>query len=170
MRLKKRGMCAKSRLVRSILDSRKGADVWISTVLIMAFAVVMSVFMYNFMVDYTKSSTEDVKRIVYNADECRAVSLDINDVCISAQALNITLQNRNYIRIDKMDFRFYSGRMPVHTNLTNITMNPNRVKQLSLNTGASGLTRVEVIPHIVKEGMDIICSERKAEKLIQNCT
>ncbi|HII72363.1 TPA: hypothetical protein HA265_06430, partial [Candidatus Woesearchaeota archaeon] len=103
-------MAKKSEKKVHILKQKKAVSPWISWVLLMAFAVVLSAFMYNFMVSYTKDSTEDMKKIVYNTDECRLVSINIESACMTAQALNITLQNRNYIRIDEMDFRFYSGR------------------------------------------------------------
>lgn len=148
---------------------KKAADQWISWVLLMGFTVMLSAFMYHFMVEYTESSTDDMKKVVYNTDECRMVSLNIDSACISAQALNITLQNKNYIRIDRIDFRYYAGRNPLHTNQTNMTMNPNRVKELVVQTGAAGITRVEVIPHIIKENNDIICSDKKASADVPAC-
>jgi hypothetical protein len=158
---KKEAEMKTSRFKRA-LHSKRAASEWISWVLIMAFAVILSVFMYQFMVDYTTDQTTDIKKIVYNSDECRLVSININSACFSAQVLNITLQNNNYVRLDKIDFRLYNGRIPLHTNLTNITMNPNREKMVSFNTGAASVTMVEVIPHIIKEQMDIICSDKKA--------
>ena len=156
-------------LVSGVLNQKKAVSPWISWVLLVAFAVVLSAFMYNFMVSYTKSSTDDMKKVVYNTDECRFVSINIEDACLSSQVLNITLQNRNYIRIDSMDFRFYNGRVPLHTNITEIAMNPNRKKVVSLDTGTSSVTRVEVIPHITKENMDIICADKKAAKEVVSC-
>ena len=68
-----------------------------------------------------------------------------------------------------MDFRFYNGRIPLHTNQTILTMNPNRVKLIEFNAGVSSVTRVEIIPHVSKEGMDIICSERTASSEVNAC-
>ncbi|MBW2996719.1 hypothetical protein KY349_00090 [Candidatus Woesearchaeota archaeon] len=156
--------------LKSIVRQKRAVSPWISWVLLVAFAVVLSAFMYNFMVSYTESSTEDMKKVVYNTDECRSVSLDIDSACMSAQVLNITLQNRNYARIDKMDFRLYSDIVPIHTNLTDIAMNPNRKKLIEIDTGtASTVTRVEVIPHIEKEDLDIICAEKKASSDVDTC-
>ncbi len=149
---------------------KKAVSEWMSWVLLVAFTVVLSVFMYHFMVDYTEDSTKDIKKVVYNTDECRTVSINIENACFSAQALNITLQNKNYIRIDSMDFRYYNGVMPLHTNMTEISMNPNRVKLVTINTGASAITRVEVIPHITKENMDIICADRKVMADVVACS
>jgi hypothetical protein len=152
-----------------ILRFRNAASIWMSYVLITGFAVILSVFMYSFMVDYTKSSADDMKKVVYNTDECRSVSINIESVCLSAQSLNITLQNSNYARIDRLDFRIYDGRIPKFTNQTNITMNPNRVKTVSLNIGTASASRVEVIPHIEKDNMDMVCADRKAEKEFGAC-
>ena len=150
--------------------SKRAASEWISWVLIMAFAVVLSVIMYKFMVDYASEQTTDIKKMVYNTDECRMVSLNIISACFGpAQVLNITLQNNNYVRIDKIDFRLYNGNIPIHTNQTSITMNPNREKLVSFSTGAAAVTRVEVIPRIVKENMEIICSDKKASSSVVGC-
>jgi len=126
------------------------------------------------MVSYTQDQTQSIKKVVYNTDECRQVSLSINAVCVSlvgsSQVLNITLQNRNYIRIDGMDFRLYNGRIPIHTNLTTITMNPNREKVITLDTGTATVpTLVEVIPHIKKENIDMICADTKVASAVVSC-
>jgi len=149
--------------------NKKGVSEWMSWVLLVAFTVVLSAFMYNFMVDYTESSTRDMKKVVYNTDECRMVSLNIDSVCFSSQVLNITLENKNYIRIDGIDFRFYNGRFPLHTNQTAIALNPNRVKLVSIDTGVSAVTMVEIIPHVSKENMDIICSDKKVAADVATC-
>ncbi|MBW2964057.1 hypothetical protein KY363_01230 [Candidatus Woesearchaeota archaeon] len=164
--MEKRGFFA---VCISAFSGRKAVSPWISWVLLVAFAVMLSALMYNFMVDYTKSSTDDVKKVVYNTDECRLVAINIGSACLSAQDLNITLQNRNYVRIDSMDFRYYNGRLPLYINQTNISMNPNREKVITLSTGSSTITMVEVIPHVSKEGMDIICADKKATADVSSC-
>jgi FlaG/FlaF family flagellin (archaellin) len=155
--------------LNSLISGRKAISPWISWVLLVAFAIILSALMYNFMVDYTESSTDDIKKIVYNTDECRMVSVNIDSACLSSQVLNITLQNRNYIRIDTLDFRYYAGRVPLHTNQTNLSMNPNRVKVVSLDTGVTSVTRVEVIPHIVKDNTDVICAEKTVQSTVSTC-
>ncbi|NQU79004.1 hypothetical protein HQ545_04510 [Candidatus Woesearchaeota archaeon] len=142
--------------------NRKAVSPWISWVLLVAFAIMLSALMYEFMVGYTEDSTEDMKKVVYNTDECRLVGLNADSACMSAQVLNITLRNNNYIRISEMDFRIYNGRVPLHTNETSIAMNPDRIKQVLLDTGVSSVTYVEVIPHIEKDGFEIICADKTA--------
>ncbi|HII72235.1 TPA: hypothetical protein HA265_05770 [Candidatus Woesearchaeota archaeon] len=164
-----KGGSVKGRLVKGA-RTKRAASAYISWILIMAFVVALSAFMYSFMTDYTKETTKDVKKQVYNTDECRTVSLNIISACISSQLLNITIQNTNYIRIDGLDFRIYdSGRVPVHTNQTNITMNPNRVKPLTLDTGTTSVGFVEVVPRIYKEDLEIICGDRKAQADVTPC-
>ncbi|MFH1063993.1 MAG: hypothetical protein V1729_02860 [Candidatus Woesearchaeota archaeon] len=68
-----------------------------------------------------------------------------------------------------MDFRFYNGRIPLHTNQTNITMNPNRIKYIELDTGLTTVTRVEIIPHVYKDNVDVICGDKKIESEVSIC-
>ncbi|MFC1723305.1 hypothetical protein ACFL0V_04150 [Nanoarchaeota archaeon] len=136
----------------------------------MAFVVVISAFMYNFMKTYTEDTTHDVKKQVYNTDECRPVGINIQDGCVSAQVLNITLQNTNYVRIQGMDFRFYGlNNRPVGNNRTSIVMNPNRIKEVSIDTGVTGVAMVEVVPVVYKENIEIICSDKKAQLKVNSC-
>ncbi len=165
-----RGMDMKKR-GNKIIRNKRAVSPWISWVLLIAFAIMLSAFMYDFMVGYTEDSTEDMKKTVYNTDECRLVSINIVDACMSSSILNITLENTNYVRLDKLDFRVYNGRIPLHTNQTEIPMNPNRNKIIELETGVTTVTYVEVIPHIEKDNMDIICGDKKASKEVSaSCT
>lgn len=157
----------------SLKHSKKASSPLIAWVLILTFAVSLSAFMYSFMVDYTESTTDDIKKTVYNTDECRQASVSIEDVCVdtASQVLNITLQNRNYIRLDKIDFRLYEGRLPIHTIATNTTLNPNRKKLVSVDTNTTDtVTYVEVLPHIETHDLDIICSERKISSSVSACS
>ncbi len=151
------------------MQDRRAVSAWISWVLLVTFAIVLSAFMYNFMISYTEDSTDDMKKVVYNTDECRMVSINIESACMASQVLNITLQNRNYIRITGMDFRFYNGRIPLHTNKTNITMNPNRIKGIELDVGLTTVTMVEIIPHVYKDRVDIICADKKIATDVSTC-
>ncbi|MBI4738323.1 hypothetical protein HY772_01960 [Candidatus Woesearchaeota archaeon] len=146
---------------------KRAASVWIAYVLLVAFVVSLSAVMFSFMTDYTRSATKDIKKTVFNTEECRSVSLSVESACFASQVLNITVQNRNYLRIDKLDFHLYDlAKKPQAFNVTNVTMNPNRQKVVTLNTGMSQLGFVEVVPVILKqapEGLfEIVCSDRKA--------
>ncbi len=150
---------------------KKAISPYVSWILIMAFVVAISAFMYSFMTGYTKDTTKDIKKQVYNADECRSVSLNILSACHASGYLNITVQNTNYLRITGMDFRLYDkNKKPIQTNTTEIPMNPNRIKELSINTGiTTTVSRVDVIPRIKKDNLEIICGEQKAQKEVTTC-
>ncbi len=148
-----------------MFNQKKGVSGWIAWVLILAFVVSLSAFMYDFMIDYTESSTEGVKKVVYDTDECRSVSISIESACqdISSQVLNITLQNRNYIRVKKMNFRMFNpSKKPLLFNTTNTTLNPNRKKTINIPTSTDIIGYVEVIPIVIRDNLEIVCGERKA--------
>ncbi|MBI5398378.1 hypothetical protein HZB03_02840 [Candidatus Woesearchaeota archaeon] len=155
------------RFVQRRLIGKRAASVWIAYVLLMAFVVSLSAVMFSFMTDYTRSATKDIKKTVFNTEECHSVSLSVESACFASQVLNITVQNRNYLRIDKLDFRLYDlAKKPRALNITNITINPNRKKTITVNTGMSQLGFVEVVPVILKQApealFEIVCSDRKA--------
>ena len=151
----------------TLARNKRAASVWIAYVLLVAFVVSLSAIMFSFMTDYTRSSTKNIKKTVFNTDECRSVALSIESVCFSSQVLNITVKNRNYLRIDEVDVRLYDSKnKPLGLNITNVSLNPNREKIISINTGFSSLGFVEVIPRVIKEDVDgpfdIVCDERRA--------
>jgi len=159
------------KISKQILKKKRGVSPYLSWILLMAFVVAISAFMYSFMTDYTKDTTTDIKKQVYDTDECRSLSLNIKTACISSQTLNITLQNTGYIRIEGIDYRLYdANNIPLHTNRTNSSMNPNRIKPYSINLGVSDVGLVEVIPVIRKDNIEIICSEKKAQKEVLACS
>ncbi|MBT5021985.1 hypothetical protein HOK51_00920 [Candidatus Woesearchaeota archaeon] len=166
----------KNEKLKLIIKDKRGVGPWISWVLIMAFAVALSAFMYSFMVEYTSTSTDEIKEAVYNTDECRSVSLSIESVCqnTTTSELNIEIKNRNYRRIDLVDYRLYdASQKPISTNATNVSLNPNRKKTLNLSGVTSlQLGLVEIIPSVNKEEFTIICSDKKASSttIVQSCS
>ncbi|MBT7903740.1 hypothetical protein HN587_07795 [Candidatus Woesearchaeota archaeon] len=157
----------------SFLINKKAAGPFISWVLVMAFAVALSAFMYSFMVDHTTESTNEIKKTVFNTDECRQVSLSVESVCqnLTTQVLNIQIQNRNYRRIDLIDYRIYDAdKKPLSTNSTEISLNPDRTKQIEVTGITQELGMVEVIPIVKREDFTIICADRKASStIIEDC-
>lgn len=142
---------------------KRGVGIYVSWILIFAFAVALSALMYKFMIDYTKSSSKDIEKVVINTDDCKSVSLSIEEACFDSGDLRMVLKNRNYAKIDKMNFRFFDAdNRPGSTNLTDIPLSPNREKTITLGTGLSDVGFVQVIPIIFREGYEIQCESKKA--------
>ncbi|MFQ5474268.1 MAG: hypothetical protein ACE5DM_00360 [Candidatus Nanoarchaeia archaeon] len=145
--------------------SRKAASLWLSWILLFTFAIVLSAFSYRFIIPLVTDTTEDVKQVVFNTDECRQVSISLEAVCQSstAQHLNMTIRNRNYLRVDELRFQLFdSARTPIKTVSVNTTLAPNRAKKYSVNGSSSTLGFIKATPILKKEGLTVVCSEKAA--------
>ena len=143
---------------------KKGVSVWLSWVLLFTFAVAISAVGFRFIIPIVEKSTIDLKKVVFNTDECRQIAISVEGACQdnSAQVLNITIRNRNYIRIDKLTFQvFGAGNQPLFTNHTTSKHGPQREKVYSIPTNTSGtITFATITPRIFREDLEIVCQDR----------
>ena len=158
----------------SLKMNKKGASVWISWILLFAFAIALSTAGFRFIVPTVEKSTVDLKKVVFNTDECRQVGLSIESACQSnsTQDLNITIRNRNSVRVDKLLIQAYDeGNKPLLSNSTTTLLGANRVKVYSVNLNTSSrVGYIVVTPTIFREDLEIVCEQREAtETTIPDC-
>ena len=152
--------------LKSLKKEKMAASLWLSWVLLFAFVIGISALSYRFIVPLVSDTTTDVKKVVFNTDECRQVGISIEEVCqdSTAQHLNMTIRNRNYISVDKLRFQWFdTDNIPINSNAQNVTHAPNRNKIYSVSTGTGDtIGVVQVTPVIIKENLEIVCSEKEA--------
>lgn len=146
------------------IKSKKADSSWISWVLLMAFAVVMSAVVYNWMFGFTKSSATSMEQRSMNAAECEQVGISVDYVCQDAQSLYIDFTNRNNLNIDKVIVRMY--------NIYGEPIQPLFEKRIALNPKESGtvqvpktgaIKRVDVIPETIQKNVEVMCTEMAAK-------
>lgn len=149
---------------KSIAKNKKAASLWLEWILLFAFVIALSALSYAFIVPLVKDTTTSVKKVVFNTDECRQVAISIESVCQdnAAQHLNMTIRNRNYIRIDKIRFNWFGTDNAQISSLSETTkLAPNRIKRYEIDT-TTGATIgfVKITPIIYKDNLEVICSEK----------
>jgi len=155
--------------------SKKGISQWMSFVLITAFAVVLSVFMYDWMTGYSSDVTDDIKEDSYDTDICNSVAVSIDDACFDGtgtpKLLNTNITNRHDLRVTKLLFRLYKDTSVSDFEITelDIGVRPKLTREVSVNTTLSDVTYVEVIPGTEKKGFDQLCSNRIATADVVPC-
>lgn len=144
---------------------KKGVEVWISWVLLIAFVIVLSAFMYNWIIGYTESKSEQMKEMVYNTEECDFVAISIDAACQDSQTLYINVTNRYNLKIDKLIVRMYRGSNVLNITEFNITIKPKVTKALNITKQTTTNVNItEVIPVVEKDDYEIICRNRLAQK------
>jgi len=156
--------------------NKKAVSLWLSFILLTAFLVALSAFMFKWMTEFTTESTISVKERAENSELCNLISASIDEVCFntttSPKSLYINITNRNDLRIRQLIFRLYKdlSGSEIETKEVNVTIKPQYKKSLTINTTLSNITYVEVIPATIKDETLHLCTDRKATfESIKNC-
>ncbi len=136
---------------------RKGIAIWMSWVLLVAFMVALSAFMYNWITGYTESSAERIETS-YNEESCSSVAISV-DGCQKAEILNITISNKGDLEIDKVIFRLYDLYNNIESKDKVIAIKAGETKQLELLKQGT-IQRLESIPILIKGNKVTICRDR----------
>ena len=154
---------------------KKAVHIWLSWVLLMAFIVAMSAVMYNWIFGFTTSSTAEIERRVYDADECSYISLSIDDVCQTTTSLYMTVTNRNTLKIDKVIIKAFNtyGEPQAPANERLMVLEPSKTDRIIVEKEGV-VSHVEIVPVTFKEKDEIVCTARtavmaNATKVLADC-
>lgn len=138
---------------------KKGITMWVSWVLLMSFAVVLSVFMYDWIFGFTSGAANELEQRTYAAEGCDDISIVIEDICQDAQTLYINITNTKNLRIKQLIFRIFDIYDEPETKTRSIDIFPGRTETLEvLKQGRTG--RLEIVPVSRKGSSNIICNDR----------
>lgn len=150
------------------IKNKKAISLWISFVLLTAFVVLISAFMYDWMTGFTKETTISIKKRTENTELCNLVSVSIDEACLNIsttpKSLYINITNRNDLRVRQLIFRLYKDfkSTEIETTEINVTIKPQFKKELVINTTLSNVSYLDVIPATIKEETLHVCTDRKA--------
>lgn len=146
-----------------LFASKKGVDIWVSWVLLLAFVVALSAFMFTWFNEQNDKLAGDL-RVMSDTAECDSVGLHVEDICQNAQVLYINISNKNSIRIDQLVFSVFDVYLesPV-LRTVNLTLRPSEVEALQVLKQAT-TQQLEITPVIFTESDKVFCY-RKAVTL-----
>ena len=147
------------------IKTKKADANWISWVLLLAFAILLSAIVYNWMFGFTKTTAESIERRTINAAQCEQVGISIDTACQNTDFLYVDITNRNNLNIDRVIVRMYNiyGE-PIEPLLEKRTsIAPKHTTRLSIpKTGV--VKKVDIIPMTIDKKTLITCMERAAEQ------
>jgi hypothetical protein len=142
--------------------NKKGMDIWISWVLLVAAAITATVFMFTWMTDYAQNTNKEIQRTFENAQECDSVAVEIR-ACqeTSRSIINVNATNRGLLKIDKIIFRLYDANDNAVTRHVNITgLRPNVQRSFPV-IRQDAVIAIEAVPVLRRdEETEIVCSKR----------
>ena len=138
---------------------KRGVSVWVSWVLLLAFMVILSAFMYNWIYGYTEESTEEMKKRVENTETCESLAMTVDNVCQDSQILYINITNRGNINLNQIIFRLYDFEEMVTTSKKNITVRPNAEEEVRVLKSIV-VNELDAIPVVITTDQIIICRNK----------
>lgn len=145
---------------------KKGEYAWLSFVLLIAFAVGLSVLLFNWMSGFASDSSSDIKQRVITTELCDnlAISLDVCKNQSSPQNLYINVTNRGDIRVNQLFFHIQKPNGDFQVVEINSSIRPGRMERFNstdLNV-TFDTNYTEVTPSTFRDNFVITCSGRKA--------
>lgn len=169
-----------------LMRHKKGIEVWISWILLTAMVVILSIFMYQFMVSYTQENAGTTIQTISNHQTCERTGMRIDAACTvdeTQDTFNMTLRNTGSQQIDEIRIRFFDNTTDflnesvIIFNTGNVTFQPQQRKVTSLNISEDlleDLSIVSIFPVVYvstpEEEVHAICPNQKAERTeIETC-
>jgi len=143
------------------MKTKRGISPLISWVLLVGFAVALSMMVTDWVKTQAESTTEKTVEGVEGDIRCSQVSLNVNVDCISSPGtVQMNLANRGKFTIHKIRIR-----QPGNTEERIITLAPTMKRTEALNR-FDPAKEGDVVPIIMLEDKEVICSTRK---VVVNC-
>lgn len=158
-------------------SNKKSMELWLSWVILVAFTIGMGALLTTWMFEYSDSTSESIKEVVYNEGDCNHASFTINDICNTTSSTDINITNKGTLNIDAIIFRFYTDEgannvVNIRYNLTdeNITFKPGRTRQISVTEYTGNIYILDGVPILYKGDLEIVCQNRKATNNQISCS
>lgn len=141
--------------------NKKAVSIWISWILVIAFTIAISTFMYAWIVGTTETATEQFKYI-YDRAECDNIAIQI-DACKQAQDLYINVTNKLLLSVDGLIFRVHYSDFSSNITNMSVSLNPGEKKDYLVEyDNSKNITDLEVIPITQTDDFRIVCTSRLA--------
>ncbi|HLD89196.1 MAG TPA: hypothetical protein VI894_03240 [Candidatus Nanoarchaeia archaeon] len=142
--------------------SKKAVSIWISWMLVTLIAVILSVFVYNWIVGLTKSTMQTLEKKVYDTTDCDYTGIVITSACQSTQTLYMNLTNNRNLLIDSIIVRTYDIYENPEVKEKSIELRPSESKQIAVLK--QGIVRkIEVLPVVKRQDAQVICRTKLAD-------
>ena len=140
------------------MRNKKGVAVWISWVLVVAFAALIGSLVFKWMIVYVKEQTVQIEERVYDESLCERLSLVVKDLCQEDQKLNLKLLNNGFLTINRLIFRMFDVENNPFVIEQTIDLSPGRTE--SIEVIKQGHTNnLDIIPVTVDNNREVVCQQ-----------
>jgi len=140
------------------MRSKRGVAVWVSWVLLVAFAALIGSLMFKWMIGYVKEQTIQIEERVYDDSMCEDLSLVIKNLCQEDQKLKLSILNNGFLTIESLIFRMFDLDSNPFVVEQTIELSPGKIESFEV-IKQDHIIRLEMIPITVDTNREIICKQ-----------
>ena len=143
------------------MKNKRGVAVWISWVLVVAFAALIGSLVFKWMIGYVKEQTVQIEERVYDDSLCEELSLAVKNLCQETQKLNFELLNNGFLTIDRLIFKMFDLDNNPFVIEQAIELSPGRTEAIEV-IKQGHTNNLEIIPITVDNSREVVCQQSTA--------
>ncbi len=142
-----------------MLYSKKADAIWLSWVLLLAFVVALSVFMFAWSEERGEMFAGEL-RVMADTAECNSIRIRIQDICQNPQSIEMNVTNSESITVNQLSMNIYDVYVesPVSRSV-DVNIRPSDVRNVRV-LKQSTTYQIEIVPVIITDDDMIYCYER----------
>ena len=141
--------------------NKRGVAVWISWVLVVAFAALIGSLVFKWMIVYVKEQTVQIEERVYDESLCEDLSLVVKDLCQKDQKLKFKLLNNGFLTVDRLIFRMFDVENNPFVVEQAIELSPGRTENFEV-IKQGHINNLEILPVTIENNREIVCQQSTA--------
>ena len=147
-------------VLNRLKSNRKGVEVWLSWVLLVAFSVFIGTLVLQWSRSHTTQTVEDLTQKGEILTICQETGVAVNSYCQKTQTLNINVTNNNNRKVDALLVRGFDIYGNPQNGERNISLQPDNSKSIQI-VKQGVLKKAEVMPIIMVGKKRVVCISRK---------
>ena len=147
-------------VLNRLKSNRKGVEVWLSWVLLVAFSVFIGTLVLQWSRSHTTQTVEDLTQKGEILTLCQETGVAVNSYCQKTQTLNINVTNNNNRKVDALLVRGFDIYGNPQNGERNISLQPDDSKSIQI-VKQGVLKKAEVMPIIMVGKKRVVCISRK---------
>ena len=147
-------------VLNMLKSNKKGIEVWLSWVLLVAFSVFIGALVLQWSRSFTTKTVNDLTQKGEILTLCQETGISVNSYCQKTQTLNINVTNNNNRKVDALLVRGFDIYGNPQGGERDISLQPDKTKSIEI-VKQGVLKSAEVMPVIIVGKKRAVCQSRK---------
>ena len=144
-------------MILKIKADKRSIALWISFILLVLFAIILSVFTMAWVKNRAKESGEELEKVLYHDELCDKINIWVN-ASYTTSTINLSIENIGTWRIDRVLIEFFNDSLPTNDQEYDCKLRSGYSKVLKLSKQGN---LIYITPIVRKDSLKIICENKK---------